>query len=304
MSRLKLLLVGVILLVALGGLAVAWYPPPLDWRVTGIYDASRWNGMDRFASFVSLEPVSLQELPDDADGTTLLVIAARTFSLEELIAFRGQLFGGGTLVIANEVNYGNQVLKYLGLDVRFAGPTLLDPVSNHLNPNLPVVTSLRHDFAGEVGTIILNQATIIEQVPLLVAVARSSPYSFLDMDGDGELDEEEPVGPFPVAARMDEHGGNLLLVADASLFINGMQNLEDNQVFSRMLMTTWPTETVMVYEAIQDGERVPALRAEYGQSILGIFYRILTTPGGLATGIILGVGIAFLPVLKIESRRR
>lgn len=304
MSRLRLLLAGVVLLVFLGGLAVAWYPPPLDWRVTGTYDSSRWNGMDRFASFVSLEPVSLHALPDDASGTTLLVIAARTFSLEELTAFARQLLGGGTLVIANEANYGNQMLRHLGLNVRFAGPMLLDPISNHLDPTLPEMTSLRGDFAGAVESIILNQATVIEHVPLMIAVARSSPYSFLDVDGDGELDNGEPVGPFPVAARMEKHGGNLLLVADASLFINGMQNLGDNQVFSRMLMTTWPTETIMVYEAIQDRQRVPALRGEYGQSIVRVFYRILTNPGGIAAGIILGIGIAFLPALKVESRRR
>ncbi len=62
-------------------------------------------------------------------------------------------------------------------------------------------------------------------------VAYSSTFSFLDVNGDGSSNNNEPNGPFPVVAYSPVGQGIVVAVADPSLMINGMIGLDDNLQF-------------------------------------------------------------------------
>ena len=66
----------------------------------------------------------------------------------------------------------------------------------------------------------------------------SSSFSFLDLNGSGIRDEGEPAGPLPVISQHRLGGGQVILIADPSLFINSMEALEGNRSFIRNIAAT------------------------------------------------------------------
>jgi hypothetical protein len=64
-------------------------------------------------------------------------------------------------------------------------------------------------------------------------LAASSYFSFLDINDNGNRDSDEPAGPLPVMAATTLGGGQVMLIADPSLFINGMSKMADNGKFIR-----------------------------------------------------------------------
>jgi hypothetical protein len=90
-------------------------------------------------------------------------------------------------------------------------------------------------LTAEVSSLALNYASSLEVEDLNV-VARSSPFSYLDLNHDGDRNASEPVGPLPVAGQMVVGTGRLILLADPSIFINTMLAAEDNRRFVQSLL--------------------------------------------------------------------
>ena len=117
------------------------------------------------------------------------------------------------LVVLDDYGFGNTVLNHLGLEARFAGSQLLDPLFNYKNENLPKIT----DFApgpatSGVESIVFNHATSLDNIPQSQVIAWSSPFSFLDENQNGYWDGEETKGSFPVVAEFDMGKGDFILL--------------------------------------------------------------------------------------------
>ena len=72
-------------------------------------------------------------------------------------------------------------------------------------------------------------------------LALSSSFSFLDRNDNGTQDEDEPTGPLPVISRHNVGSGQVMLVADPSLLINGMETIDGNEGLMEHIAATATT---------------------------------------------------------------
>ena len=223
----------VVLILVISLLCIWFYPSVQDYMASNIM----WNGLNEFSDEFSADQIdSLDDLPGLPEKSVLVAIPYLDYSDEELAEVKQFIDDGGTLLLIDDYGYGNNILEYLGVSVRFTNKPLLDPIFSYKNQYLPRIT----DFAPEVkendiDVIMLNHATTLTNVVESGVIAWSSSASFLDINENGVLDEGEPKGPFVVAAEFRLGKGTLALVSDPSIIINAMVGRDDNYRFIKYL---------------------------------------------------------------------
>jgi hypothetical protein len=216
---------------ALGTLAVWFYPSRADFQPAN----PQWNGLSEFAREWRVIPLdSLSLLPRNVLGTALVVIPYQAVAHAEVARIRRFLEGGGVVMLLDDFGFGNQVLQGLGLQARFASAPLLDPLFNYKNRWLPEIAPVSILPPG--GVVILNHASALTRTWGMTVVARSSRYSFLDLNENGAADASEPRGPLAVAAWARVGRGVLFVASDPSFLINGMLGLGSNRQFVRQVL--------------------------------------------------------------------
>ena len=197
-----------------------------------------WNGLRDFSLEQNAEWVdSLSTIPDDPGGTTLIAIAYAPYDREDLEAIEAFVRGGGLLMLLDDYGHGNDVLGALGLQARFSGEPLLDPLYAYKNARLPRVIDFESGLADAgVQAVVLNHATALAGLEAPEARAWSSATSFLDSNDSGEFDEGELRGPFAIAAVLPLGQGVITLVSDPSVMVNSMIGRDDNHAFLEYLL--------------------------------------------------------------------
>jgi len=198
-----------------------------------------WNGVRNFCSDFNADTIeSLDELPDIADETALVAIPYLDYNDEELSKLKGFVEDGGTLLLLDDYGYGNSVLAYLDISVRFTNKPLLDPLFCHQNQWLPRITDLTSKVKESgIDAMVLNHATTLTNVEQTEIIAWSSTASFLDINENESWNEGEPKGPFPVAIEVRFGKGTLAIASDPSIMINSMVDRDDNYNFIKYLTT-------------------------------------------------------------------
>lgn len=223
----------VVLILGISLVSIWFYPSVQDFMAHN----TMWNGLRTFSdNFSAANIEALDELPDLPEKAILVAIPYLDYSEEELLQMKRLVAEGGSLVVMDDYGYGNTILAYLGVGVRFSQKPLLDPLFNYKNQSMPRIT----DFIPEVkesgvNVILLNHATTLTNVAPAEIIAWSSAASFLDINENDSWDEDEPRGPFPVATEFRLSRGRLALVADPSIMINSMVDRDDNYGFIRYL---------------------------------------------------------------------
>ncbi len=198
------------------------YPLKTDFMVGN----DLWNGIATFNSKYGAKWIdSVQDIPEP-EGKALIVIPYLEYEEWELERMRDFLLGGGKLIILDDMGYGNQILEFIGANARFTHYPLLDPLFCSKNKFFPKILNFAKGFE-DIRNITLNHPTSIEGEGKILAL--SSPESFLDINGNGEEDDE-PRGPFIVACELPI-GGGLVLISDPSIIINSMLERDDNHLF-------------------------------------------------------------------------
>lgn len=225
----------VVLIIAISLLCIWFYPSIQDFMASN----TMWNGIRNFSSEFNADDIeSLGELPDVAEETALVAIPYLDYSNEELSKLKGFVEDGGTLLLMDDYGYGNSVLAYLGVSVRFTNKPLLDPLFCYKNQWLPKITDLapRVKESG-IDVIVFNHATTLTNVEQTEIIAWSSTTSFLDINENESWDEGEPKGPLPVATEVRFGKGKLVLASDPSIMLNSMVGRDDNYNFIKYLTT-------------------------------------------------------------------
>lgn len=230
-SGVILAVVALVLVISL--LCIWFYPSAQDFMAGN----TMWNGIRDFSREFGAENIdSLDDLPDSPERVVLVAIPYLDYSDEELGRMKRFVDDGGTLLLMDDYGYGNNVLAYLGVGIRFTNKPVLDPVFCYKNQSLPRITDFAPDVqASDIDVIMLNHATTLTNVKESEAIAWSSDASFLDVNENGVLDAGEPKGPFAVAAQFRFGKGTLALVSDPSVIINTMLDRDDNYNFTRYL---------------------------------------------------------------------
>ena len=214
-------------------LCIWFYPSVQDFMESN----KMWNGIRNFCNVFDADNIdSLDDLPILPEKTALVAIPYLEYSDEELLKIKRFVNDGGTLLLIDDYGYGNSVLAYLGVNIRFSNKPLLDPLFCYKNQRIPRIT----DFAPEakergINAIMLNHATTLIDAEETQAIVWSSETSFLDMDENETWSEDEPKGPFPVAAKLPFGKGTLAIVSDSSIIISGMMGRDNNYRFIEYL---------------------------------------------------------------------
>ena len=280
--------------------AVVWFAPSgEDFRA----DNPSWNGTREISSLPGALPVmsladlppspggSLADLSPSPKGVTLILIPYLEFTPAELEALDSFVAGGGTLVLADDYGYGNQVLEYLGLEARFSGQALLDPLACYKNKWFPRVSRIiPSPLTDDTGELVLNHATCLTGVETIDALALSSVFSFLDLNGNESSDEGEPTGPLPVISHHDLGSGEVVLITDPSIFINSMDTLGGNATLVQNIAAI-TTSGLLI-----DQSHLPPSSLHHAKGLLAGVRGSLATPAGAVGLVITALAITLVPV--------
>ncbi len=284
--RSYLILVTAVLIVLLA-LGIWFYPSNSDFRV----ENPLWNGVKAITSDYHIQPLdSLAGLPPSPGGASLIVIPYLDFKIAELEQLRSFVSGGGRLILADDYGYGNRVLEYLGLKARFAGEVLLDPLVNYKNGQFPRITRLQPDvLTANTDNLVFNHATCLTDVSSNETIALSSPFSFLDLNDNGTHEDNEPSGPLAAISRHQLGDGQVILIADPSIFINSMATIEGNAALMRNIAAS--TDTLYI-----DQSHLEQSELYRSRNWLQKARNLASTSAGTAGLVIIALTASLLPV--------
>jgi len=142
---------------------------------------------------------------------------------------------GGTLVVASANNDTNDLLAALDVSARIDGTPVRDEETHFRGPGLPRATNVAdHERMRDVEQLTLNHGTVLDDGDGTV-LARTTNLSYLDVNRNETLDDDEPLDTFPVAVVESVDAGTVVVVSDGSLFTNAMLEQEGNRQFVRNL---------------------------------------------------------------------
>jgi len=233
--RVKSVLLVSLFVVSTGIVGLTFVYPPLDdlW-----VENPFWNGLSKVYS--RLDPVRLEDLaslemvvPVPSDATVLMLGPSKPFTSEEVEVVKEFLSRGGTVVLADEFGTGNSLLEGLGMDIRFSGLLLLDPLFKDRNSKMPRILNIKSsEYTEGVDELVLNYPTVLNNTEGAEVLAWATAFSYLS-EVPGPPGDDSATGPFPVVALVEFGAGRLLLVADSSIFINSVLDRGDNMAFLR-----------------------------------------------------------------------
>ncbi len=265
-----------------------------DFRIGNPY----WNGLGDLTAAGAVPIETLSELPS-SPGSSLLLIPYLSLSSSDLARIKTFVSQGGTLILADDYGYGNQVLESLGIRSRFSGQVLLDPLANYKNQSLPKISRLKSNaITADSRTLVFNHATGLQNVDSADVLATSSAFSFIDTNGNGKWDEREPQGPIPVVSKHNLGNGAVVLISDPSVFINSMDKLGSNAVFISNVARSPGTLFV-------DQSHLPQSNLHHSKTWLASVRAVLVTPVGTLCLLLAAVWLILYPIWykKINVRR-
>ena len=296
MSLPRFLVLVAVALVALIFVAVRYFPSPADFRDRNVF----WNGMDEFAArYGGVRLSSLKDLPGDPSGTVLLLIPTRDVVGEDLSRVKDYVEGGGILVLGDDRGFGNTVLDTLGLPVRFSGHLLMDSLFRDRARWFPLIYNFEDiPLTAGIEALEFNYGTALEGDGFEV-IARSSPFSYLDVDGNEERDVWEPAGPLPVIGQVKVGSGMVVLLSDPSVLINVMIDRRDNERFAENIADlAGPDAAVYLDETY-----LPLSRVDQARRGLAPIRRVVANPPVLAGLVVVVVTAAIVPPWRRKGTR-
>ncbi|MEN6341997.1 MAG: DUF4350 domain-containing protein [Methanospirillum sp.] len=198
-----------------------------------------WNGtsqvfeaLDNSGTVMVRDPAALR----GRHNATLLVIApARAPTAEEGSAYRSFVAAGNTLILADDFGSGNELLQAIGASTRLDRGNLSSLEREFESSEAPLGFPVKgQPLVADLSKVVFNRpVAVFGGNPLI----NTTYLSWIDTDGDGRVDRTEPLGRFTVATEETVGAGKVVVIGDASLFINAMQGLSgcDNGLLVRRL---------------------------------------------------------------------
>lgn len=199
---------------------------------------------DRSATIV--RETSAYEAADPNASIAIILSPTGPYSEEERQEIRAFAEGGGTVLLAGDVNNPVRgLLESMESDVSIAGPPLRDEREYYRGPALPVATNVSESpYTAGMDSLTLNHGTALAVDGDAEVVVSSSEYGYLDVNDDGAPNEDERMGHVPVVATESVGKGELIVVSDASVFLNAMLDRDGNRQFAQNVIDA--RETVLL----------------------------------------------------------
>jgi len=206
---------------------------------------TQWNGTSTLAEkgFRAVSADFTTTIASAGGAGVLLIIGpSRQFTRVEADFLADFVQKGGLLFLADNFGSGNSLLGLLGLPVRFDGKLLADALFYRNQPAFPVISDFSSsEFSTGVNELVLDYATVLDILDgsNIKVLARSSPFSFLDLNQNGHKDSGEPSGPFPVLAELEIGRGAVVVFTSPASLANGLIHEANNvRVIENVMNTT------------------------------------------------------------------
>ena len=217
---------------------------------------------------------------------TVAVILSPEYPYDDTEAERIASFveSGGTLVVADSSGqHTNPLLDAVGASSRIDGDLLRDEREYYRSPALPVTTpTSAHPYVADADGLTLNYGSALSAGDANVLV-RSSEYGYLDRDASGNLTDGDEMAAHPIVTLEQVGDGEVVVVSDASVFINTMLEHDGNRGLATGLFSTHDR---VLFDVSHSGEIPPltaAVLALRGTPLLGAAIGLtLVTAIGLA----------------------
>ncbi|HDR72953.1 MAG TPA: DUF4350 domain-containing protein [Methanoculleus sp.] len=205
-------------------------------------DNPRWNGTSQFSAAAERHgAIALYEygsLPGRSDSMLLIIAPARGFAEAEIGACSEFLTRGNTIFIADDGRGSNILLEKLGSSVRIVPSRLrsIDRAFSHPDSILGY-TERPDDLVQGVNAVVLNRPSYVTGGEALI---NTSVLTWEEKSGNYEVDAGETLTNYAIFTRETVNGGTVYVLADPSIFINGMQALDvqDNRQFIQNILAT------------------------------------------------------------------
>jgi hypothetical protein len=218
----------------------------------------QWNGtsvyFDRLVSGGSAMVDDPADLAGESNRTLLVIAPARAPTVEEEAAYREFIAAGNTLVLADDFGAGNELLRAVGASVRLDDGNLSSYTREFEISNAPVgYPASNRTLVSGISKIVFNHPVAVYGGEPLV---NTSYLSWVDKDGDGRANSSEPLNRFPVMTEEVVGAGRVIVIGDASLFINAMQGLPDcdnGLLVERLISTETLVDQRLSLTAVAEG---------------------------------------------------
>lgn len=238
----QLLLVG--LTVVLGGTLII--SAATSTAAFGAYN-SAWDGTSEVratATDVGADPIIVQNTSEydqhPAAGSMAVVLSPTTrYTQAEAERIATFVRGGGTVLIAEDYReHSNLLLAAIGADARIDPVPLRDERRAGPTPAFPLATSdANTSLTRNVSELMLNHGSTVRPNGATVLFT-SSQFSYRDVNRDETLNDAEELQSHPVVTSERVGDGRVIVLSDASLFVNAMVTRADNGVFLAELISS------------------------------------------------------------------
>ncbi|MEM0037549.1 MAG: DUF4350 domain-containing protein [Zestosphaera sp.] len=250
----ELILVGVLLGLMMGSAAIYVYPSTTSYSIVNYGDEGLSMLAHVFNASISLEADVLRDV--EALKTAYLIIRSKSVASNEIEEITNFLSRGGYVVASGTPEFIGSLIKHLNITMKVEGGTICDMVYNYGDRFHPL------GFSSYCNTIVVPYVPYHVVTEGLVVLSYTSNFSYVDVDEDGYMDINEPLGPFPLAVLADVGEGRLVFISSPHIFTNKLLNL--NREF---------------IQCILGGRNLIIDQADVRQSFLEYFRLLVSTRG-------------------------
>lgn len=159
----------------------------------------------------------------DPLNTAYLIIRSSDASSSDVEVITQLVSYGGYVVVSGSPEFIKSLSRYVGLNLNITNSTIYDMIYNGGNRFHPL------GFSSHCGNTLITYKPYYVLLSEVEVIAYSSNFSYVDLNGNGYMDIEEPLGSFPLAASLSLGKGRLILVFSPRVFTNEL--FESNKGF-------------------------------------------------------------------------
>ncbi len=195
-----------------------------------------WNGV----SGLSAKPLyDFSDLSGAGVSDTLLIMSPQqNYTAAESDKITTFMRNGGKVVVMDDFGQGNSLLRSINSPITFNTVPLCEYDNYYINHSFPIVKNFNPSRETlNVSQLVFNHPVSLNLSGDAYPLAMTANTAWLDVNGNSELDGNERMSTYTVAARADYGNGELLVVGDPDIFINSMVDQGDNKVFMSDVLT-------------------------------------------------------------------
>lgn len=211
------MLLGIVLGFFVGIAVLYTYTPGADFNVFNEGPTGLSALTSRYSPSITLDTSYLTKL--EPRSYAYLVIRSSEVGQSEVASLVDFLANGGLVIASGTPTFLNSLLKQLNVSVEVGEATVFDSIRNYGDRFHPLGYSPTCNVT--ISTYLPRYIIINDDAKI---VAYSSEFSYVDLDGDGYMDLNEPEGPFPLVAAVSVKNGTLFVVSSPHIFTNSLLN--------------------------------------------------------------------------------